>query len=244
MTRFNFGTIAPIPFELSDYPGLTVKMRVAGSISAGTDDETRGQMLRTICLSQLAETLDGYSGKITKDEVAGIAPELCRTLSDKLTAQTGLDCTVSLVSLSPDERSQKLMGDAELAGKMYGPDYTAKIKAEAEEEAKKTLEWQKTLLDSVITSNDISFKGDCAPPMPVGMTGTMPVGIAEAQKAKAAAEEGSAPYNSEMWDKIRESIPAIPQPAAAKNRPRFCTDCGHPLPQTGNFCPNCGKAII
>lgn len=226
MKMFNFGTPNPVPIRLSDYPGLTARLRVAGTINAETDEESRGQMLKTICLTLLNETFAGYGDRFAKDDIARLTPELSRILSEKLTERSGITCHVSIVSMSLDEETQKIIDGLDFAAKMSDPEFAAKKIAEAEEEAKKALERRQALLDRAITSNDISFKGDCTPPYGNMM---MPAGVQ--------------PGTSEM----NKNRPPVPQPVVgimAGHRPKFCANCGKPLPETGNFCGECGKPIM
>ncbi len=247
MTRFNFGTPNPVPCRLSDYPGLTVRVRVAGSINAGTDDEARGQQLKMMCLTLLNETLAGYGDKLSKDDFEKLTPELDRTLSDKLTARSEINCEVRIVSLSFDDQTQKMIDHMDLAKKMSDPEYAAKKLAEAEQAAREALERQKQ--ENAL--NGQSINGDCVPPLGIG-PGEMPFGmmpdtvdIGDIKSITPAAP--AMPDYDAQWDKIRESIPPIPQPVTgimANNRPKFCRNCGKPLPETGNFCGECGQPIM
>ena len=232
MIRVNWGTTDPIPFRLSDYSGFTARLRVAGSISAETDDEARGQYLRTTCASLLNETLAGYSDKVSKDDLARLTPELCRTLSGKLTERTGITCSVNIVSLSLDEQTQKIINDMDRAQKMSDPAYAA---AELERAMKQA---QETAMKNGMSQEDIqrmAQQGIKMPDLP-----PLPDTDDPMARAKAVMEQNELIKQMAMTGSLTA---ASSQSAQAASRPKFCANCGQRLPESGNFCPNCGTKI-
>lgn len=234
MIRVNWGTPDSIPFRLSDYPRLTAGLRVAGSISAETDDEARGQSLRTTCASLLNETLAGYGDKVSKDGLARLTPELCRTLSDKLTERTGITCSVNIVSLSLDEQTQKIINDMDRAQKMSDPAYAA---AELERAMKQA---QETAMKNGMSQEDIqrmAQQGINMPDLPPLPDTDDPIA-----RAKAVMEQAERVKQMAKSAPIASAAPIAAAPHSAQ-RPKFCANCGQRLPESGNFCPNCGNKI-
>lgn len=274
MINAKFGTRDPITFTLSDYPGLTARLRCAGSITCeDTDSYGTANELRDMCLSLLGETMAEYSGKISYNQFVQIRPELCAKLSGKLSERADMECTVDIVTMSLDEQSEKIIRDTDRKRQMSDPEYAAIKLAESEEEARKKREDQK-LTDAPDGSapDDRIIKGDCVPPLR-SSPGMMPMGrnvsgeevfdggyagrlgelmptqfiMPQATQPDIVPAAPPMPDYDAQWDKIRESIPPIPQPVMgimAGHRPKYCRNCGVPLPETGNFCGECGKPIM
>lgn len=251
MIQVNWGTPDPVSFRLSDYSGLTARLRGAGTINAETDDKERGQYLKSLCVSLLKETLAGYGDKVAKDDLAGLVPELCRTLSDKLTERSGVRCSVRIVSLSFDDETQKLINDMDKMKKMSDPAYAAAELEKAMKQARETAEKNGTPIP-----DPQSMSMPELPPIP---DSSDPIA-----RAKAVADfvnshtiQSSALHSEEVFDggyAGRFENPAstgfiTPQAmnpgtvSTASARPKFCGSCGNRLPETGNFCPNCGSKI-
>lgn len=64
-----------------------------------------------------------------------------------------------------------------------------------------------------------------------------------------AAKPGRPPmmqtiYSVSFIDEDVHGAPAKPAPEERRDRtPRFCAECGSPLPEGANFCPNCGVNV-
>lgn len=232
MRIINFGTPEPVLFRLSDYPGLTAGLRIAGNINAKTDDAAREQMLRTMCLTLLRETLAGYDDKFAKNDLARLRPELSHTLSDKLTERSGIKCSISIVSMTFDEQTQKIMNDIDKMQKMSDPAYAA---AELERAMKQA---QETAAKNGMSQQDIeNLKNMPMPDLP-----PLPDTNDPLARAQAVAEQ------ARLVRQMAASAPAgsiapIAASAATAARPKFCANCGQKLPESGKFCPNCGAKI-
>ncbi len=223
MTEVKFGTPQPIPFRLADCGNIDIMLRARGTISADTDDPKLNKIISAEALKQLNRYLTDHSGKLNYAMLTKLYPEPEKFLSSELTDKMGFTCTAKIEEISPTEDSKKVV--------------TQKLNE---------------ILQSTTICIDENYKGDCVPPAGIKFGSALPVGMDDALRSKETAEEADRrksgfPDYDAMWDKIRESIPPIPQPVhgiMADSRPKFCRKCGSPLPQTGNFCGECGQPIM
>ena len=138
-------------------------------------------------------------------------------------------CKASLTALTPDERSAKFLENAALMEKMKDPAFAAAEMERALQKARETAE------KNGISMPDIqNMKMPDLPPLP--------------DTDDPIARANAIMERQKMLDQMAKNgifAPAaqVAPVAPAAARPKFCTNCGKPLPAAGNFCPDCGNKI-
>ena len=218
MIRVNFGTSSPVPFRFSDYSGTSLMLTAFGTISAETDDETLSDRLRDIALHSLSRNLRKYEETVTLDELLSVSSQLGSDISRDVSDKSGVNCTVTIEGITPDERSKSIIADMDRMKKFSDPAYAAAEMERAMKQAKETAERSGIPMPDPQNIN--------IPDMP-----TLPDADTD-PVARAMAI-------TEHLEKLKQMSLSAP----AASRPKFCGNCGSALPESGRFCPNCGKPV-
>lgn len=223
MTELKFRTEKPAAY-FDRSKNMTIMLNAEFVLRADTDDGHCGSMMPLYASAALTDVLGEYERTVPYSELSGRYAEISRIVSEKLTEKINVPCTAELVSLEPDEFSAKMIKQLELAEKMKDPAFAAAELERAMQQARETAE-----------KNGIDLSALQNMPMP-----DMPA-ASETDDTLARAQAMAAHY-----EQLKKAAAAPVYAAAAQQtapRPVFCGSCGGKLPESGNFCPNCGAKI-
>ena len=226
MTEMKFTADKPIMyFDNSMKTSIYLLAEWEVLAEAGETDELTKSTVPMYAEMALNDVLYEYSRTVPYSALAEKYDEISTVVSEKMTEKLRLPCTAKLISLKPDERSAKMMEQLALMEKMKDPAYAAEQMERAMQQARETAE-----------KNGIDLSALQNMPMP-----DMPA-VSETDDTLARAQAMAAHY-----EQLKKAAAAAPVYAAAAQqtapRPVFCGSCGGKLPESGNFCPNCGAKI-
>jgi hypothetical protein len=229
-----------VPFMLSGY-NCHVMLEAGGIIDIMTDDEGEASRIKAAVISSVQSHILPYSGKKMLDEIPDMTINIEQEVTEEIAHTTGADIILKFDYILPDESSQKLLDDMDKMKKFSDPAYAA---AELERAMKQA---QETAMKNGMTQQDIrNLQNAPLPDLP-----PLPDTNDPLERAKAI----SAQFDQMKQMAVSGSLAAPAAPAAPAGvvpalkdlppqpRPKFCCNCGSRLPESGNFCPNCGTKI-
>lgn len=224
-----------VPFMLAGY-NCHIMLETGGIIDVMTDDENIASRLKADVLLSVQSHLLPYSGKTSLEELPDMAINVEQEVTEELTRTTGTDFIMKFDYFLPDDRSRKIIDDIDKMKKFSDPAFAAAELERAMKQAQETA--KKNGIDPSTLQN---MKMPDLPPLP------------ETDDPLARAKAITAQFEQMKQTAMNGSL-AVPPAAAAgvvpalqdlpsQPRPKFCANCGARLPESGNFCPNCGNKI-
>lgn len=240
MKELTFRTDKPIMYY-DRVLGGSIRVTADFKVAADTDDESCERMIPLYAAMALYDVFGEYGRTVPYKELSEKYADISAAVSEKLTEKANCSCRAELTALTPDEVSAKFLEDMALMEKMKDPAFAA---AEMERALKQA---QETAEKNGMSLSDIqNMKMPDLPPIPDD-----PDPIARAQAISDHMKMLGQTANKEVFDgRIGDHEPRVIGPedplfkvASAAPRPKFCMNCGHKLPESGNFCPDCGTKI-
>lgn len=235
-----------VPFMLSGY-NCHVMLEAGGIIDIMTDDEGLASRVKADVLLAVQSRLQPYSGKTALDEIPDMTINIEQEVTEEIARTAGTDIMLKFDYILPDERSQKLLDDMDKMKKFSDPAYAAAELERAMKQAQETAEKNGMSMQDIRNLQNAPLPD--LPPLPdTNDPLERAKAIAEQQRMlKEMAMSGSfAAAPAAAAASAAPAAPAQPAPAPAApfiRRPKFCTSCGSRLPESGNFCPDCGAKI-
>ena len=210
-----------VPFMLAGY-NCHIMLETGGIIDVMTDDENIASRLKADVLLSVQSHLLPYSGKTSLEELPDMAINVEQEVTEELTRTTGTDFIMKFDYFLPDDRSQKIIDDIDKMKKFSDPAFAAAELERAMKQAQETA--KKNGIDPSALQN---MKMPDLPP------------LTETDDPLARAKAIAAQVDQMKQMTMNGSFTAT----AAAPRLKFCANCGARLPESGNFCPNCGNKI-
>ena len=236
MTELKFRSDMKLPFYDKSL-GASLTLLADWYVRADTDDEHYKTTIPLQTDITLAGIIGEFSGNIPYRDLPDKYGEIGDTVSEKLTEKMQFSCVATLTALTPDESSARLLEQIEKMKKFSDPAYAA---AEFERAMKQA---QETAEKNGISMQDI--QNTPLPDLPPLPDTNDPLERAKAIAAQAEQIKKMAMSGSPAGAPAAAAAAPAAHAAAAPfiQRPKFCTSCGGKLPESGNFCPDCGAKI-
>lgn len=126
-----------IPFRLSDFGSLTVRLGFHGTmINTDEMNEEHEEAVKQNAVSKIENALNHYSGQVAWKDMGKLAMEVSKEVTQNLRAN-GINYTVQLNSFHVDEKTEKVirnLEEAERVSKM-SPEERAKLMEQKMREA-------------------------------------------------------------------------------------------------------------
>ena len=224
--------------------GASLTLLADWYVRADTDDEHYKTTIPLQTDMTLTDILNGYNGDVPFRELTDKYGEIGDTVSEKLTEKMQFSCVATLTALTPDESSARLIEQIEKMKKFSDPAYAAAEFERAMKQAQETAEKNGMSVQDIQNIQNAPLPD--LPPLP---DTSDPLERAKAITARVEQMKQMSMNGSFAAAPAAAAVaaPAAPAPAAPAapfiQRPKFCASCGSRLPESGNFCPDCGAKI-